>query len=344
MTMKKKRKVKERNVRQLRQLIEAVAEQNGEEGTLPMSFFPLRILITVLSVAAVVCAVAVLGRALLVESDFFKTLELAFSTGNSELLAQVTKVIFGLVLHFVILFAILAVILYCCHRSVRWEWKQLVARGNEEVATWKSSPKEASREAVEALEAYLQEHATLGKPSWVKETVEAAATSVGTAMDKLSKEHEVQKRLTSVESSRVRALRRLLKPVLKISGHGEQLPKSTYWIRVYVLITVAIAGIVIGLVSGFFTYLKLFIACLVTLQWNFAFGYLAFIWPLALIWSLPIVVFVAVLAWHRRETFKEWKELLALADREVEEWSQTTAVPDEVAELQKFLKKAHKYY
>mgnify|MGYP000901552980 FL=1 len=342
--MKKKRKVKERNVRQLRQLIEAVAEQNGEEGTLPMSFFPLRILITVLSVAAVVCAVAVLGRALLVESDFFKTLELAFSTGNSELLAQVTKVIFGLVLHFVILFAILAVILYCCHRSVRWEWKQLVARGNEEVATWKSSPKEASREAVEALEAYLQEHATLGKPSKVKETVEAAATSVGTAMDKLSKEHAAKKRLTSVESSRVRALRRLLKPVLKISGHGEQLPKSTYWIRVYVLITVAIAGIVIGLVSGFFTYLKLFIACLVTLQWNFAFGYLAFIWPLALIWSLPIVVFVAVLAWHRRETFKEWKELLALADREVEEWSQTTAVPDEVAELQKFLKKAHKYY
>ena len=342
--MKKKRKVKERNVRQLRQLIEAVAEQNGEEGTLPMSFFPLRILITVLSVAGVVFAVALLGRALLVESDFFQGLELVFSTGDSEALSQVGKVFFGLVLHFVILFAILAVILYCCHRSVRWEWKQLVVRGNEEVATWKASPREASREAVEALEAYLQEHAPLGKPSWVKETVEAAATSVGTAMDKLSKEHEVQKRLTSVESSRVRALRRLLKPVLKINGRGEQLPKSSYWLRIYVLITVAIAGIVIGLVSGFFTYLKLFIACLVTLQWNFAFGYLAFIWPLALIWSLPIVVFVAVFNWHRRETFKEWKELLVLTDREGEEWSQTTAVPDEVAALQKFLKQAHKYY
>ena len=166
--MKKKRKVKERNVRQLRQLIEAVAEQNGEEGTLPMSFFPLRIFITILSVAAVVCGVVVFGSIGLAESDFFKTLELAFSTGNSELLAQVTKVIFGLVLHFVILFAILAVILYCCHRSVRWEWKQLVARGNEEVATWKAAPREASREAVEALEAYLQEHATLGKPSKLK--------------------------------------------------------------------------------------------------------------------------------------------------------------------------------
>ena len=342
--MKKKQKVKERHVRQLRQLIEAVTEQNGEEGTLPMSFFPLRIVITILSVAAVVCGVAVLRRALLVESDFFPALGLVFSTGDSEVLSQVGKVLFGLAIHFAIMFAALAVVLYCCHRSVRWEWKKLVARGNEEVATWKASPKEASREAVEALEAYLDEHATLGKPSKLKETVQAAATGVGAAMEKVSKEHEVAKRLTSVEASRVRALRRLLKPVLAMSGRGEQLPKSSYWLRIYVLITVAIAGIVIGLVSGFFTYLKLFIACLVTLQWNFAFGYLAFIWPFALIWSLPIAAFVAVFNWHRRETFKEWKELLALADREVEEWNQTTAVPDEVAELQKFLKKAHKYY
>jgi len=342
--MKKKHRVKERNVSQLRQLIGAVTEQNGEEGTLPMSLFPLRVLITILSVAGVVCAVAVLGRALLVESDFFPALGLVFSTGDSEALSDVSKVFFGLVLHFVILFAILAVILYCCHRSVRWEWKKLVARGNEEVTTWKSSPKEASREAVEALEAYLQENAALGKPSWVKETVQAAATSVGTAMEKVSKEHEVAKRLTSVEASRVRALRRLLKLVLKINGREEQLPKSSYWLRIYVLITVAIAGIVIGLVSGFFTYLKFFIACLVKLQWNLAFGYLAFIWPFVVIWCIPIAAFVAVFNWYRRETFKEWKELLAVADREVEEWSQTTAVPDEVAELQKFLKKAHKYY
>ena len=342
--MKSKRRVKERHVSQLRKLIGSVALQNGEEGTLPMSLFPLRMGITILSVAAVVCGVAVLGRALLVESDFFPALELVFSTGDSEVLAQVSRVLFGLAIHFAILFAILAVILYCCHRSVRWEWKKLVARGNEEVAIWKSSPKEASREAVEALEAYLQEHATLGKPSKLKETVQAAATSVGTAMEKVSKEHEVAKRLTSVEASRVHALRRLLKLVLKINGRGEQLPKSSYGLRIYVLITVAIAGIVIGLVSGFFQYLKLFIACLVTLQLRVAIGYLAFIWPFALIWSLPIVVFVVVFNWHRRETFKEWKELLALADREVEEWRQTTAVPAEVAELQKFLKKAHKYY
>ena len=342
--MNKKRRVKERNVRQLRQLIGAVAEQNGEEGTLPMSFSLLRAIITFLSVAAVVCGVVVFGSMVVVESGLFHTLALMFETWNSELIADVVRVLFGLAIHFGIMFAALAVVLYCCHRSVRWEWKKLVARGNEEVATWKAAPREASREAVEALEAYLQEHATLGKPSKLKETVQAAATSVGTAMEKVSKEHEVQKRLTSVESSRVRALRRLLKLVLKINGRGEHLPKSSYWLRIYVLITVAIAGIVIGLVSGFFTYLKFFIACLVTLQWNVAFGYLAFIWPFVVIWCIPIAAFVAVFNWHRRETFKEWKELLALADREVETWSQTTAVPDEVAELQKFLKKAHKYY
>ncbi len=342
--MKSKRRVKERHVSQLRKLIGAVAEQNGEEGTLPMSFLPLRTIITILSVAAVVCGVVVFGRMAVVEAGLFQALQSMFSTRDSEIAAQVGKVLFGLVIHFAIMFAALAVILYCCHRSVRWEWKKLVARGNEEVATWKAAPREVSREAVEALEAYLQENAQLGKPSKAREKVEAAATSVGAAMEKVSKEHEVAKRLTSVEASRVRALRRLLKLVLKINGREEQLPKSSYWLRIYVLITVAIAGIVIGFVSGFFTYLKLFIACLVTLQLNVAIGYLAFIWPFVLIWCIPIVAFVAVFNWHRRETFKEWKELLALAGREVEEWSQTTVVPDEVAELQKFLKKAHKYY
>ena len=342
--MKSKRRVKERHVWQLRKLIGAVAEQNGEEGTLPMSFLPVRAIITILSVAAVVFGVVVFGRMAVVEAGLFRALEVVFSTGDSEIASQVGKVLFGLVIHFAIMFAALAVVLYCCHRSVRWEWKKLVARGNEEVATWKAAPREVSREAVEALEAYLQENAQLGKPSKAREKVEAAATSVGAAMEKVSKEHEVQKRLTSVEASRVRALRRLLKLVLKINGREEQLPKSSYWLRIYVLITVAIAGIVIGFVSGFFTYLKLFIACLVTLQLNVAIGYLAFIWPFVLIWCIPIVAFVAVFNWHRRETFKEWKELLALAGREVEEWSQTTVVPDEVAELQKFLKKAHKYY
>ena len=341
--MEKKQKVKERHVGQLRKLIGAVAEQNGDEGILPKSFLPLRVIITVVSVAAVVCGVALLGRAFLVESYFFQGLKLVFSTGDSEALSQVGKVIFGLALHFGIMFASLAVVLYCCHRSVFWEWKQLVVRGNEEVATWKASPKEASREAVEALEAYLQEHAALGKPSKVREKVEAAATSAQAAMDKVSKEHEAKKRQTSVEASRVRALRRLLKTVLENSGRREQLPKSSYGLRIYVLITVAIVGIVIVQLSGLFSYLQFFIISLVTLHLGVSLSYLFFIWPLALSWGLVIAVFVAVLGWHRRETFKEWKELLELADHEVETWTQTAVVPDEVVELQLFLKKVHKY-
>ena len=342
--MKSKRRVKERHVWQLRKLIGAVAEQNGEEGTLPMTFLPLRAIITILSVAAVVCGVVVFGRMAVVEAGLFRALEVVFSTGDSEIATQVVKVLFGLAIHFGIMFAALAVILYCCHRSVRWEWKKLVARGNEEVATWKAAPREASREAVEALETYLQENGTLGKPSKAREKVEAAASSVGSAMEKVSKENEAKRRLTSVEASRVRTLRRLLKPVLEMSDRREQLPKSSYWLRIYVLIAVAIAGIVIGLVSGFFSYLQLFIVSLVTLHLGVAIGYLAFIWPLTAIWFLVIAVFVAVWLWHRRETFKEWKELLALADREMESWGQSAVVPEEVLALKKYLKQAHKYY
>ena len=342
--MKSKRRVKERHVSQLRKLIGAVALQNGEEGTLPMTFLPVRAIITILSVAAVVYGVVVFGRMAVVEAGLFRALEVVFSTGDSEIAAQVSKVIFGLALHFGILFAVLAVILYCCHRSVRWEWKQLVVRGNEEVATWKAAPREASREAVEALETYLQENGTLGKPSKARGKVEAAASSAGSAMEKVSKENEAKRRLTSAEASRVRTLRRLLKPVLEISGRREQLPKSSYWLRIYVLIAVAIAGIVVGQLSGFFSYLQLFIVSLVTLHLGVAFGYLFLIWPFTAIWFLLIAAFVAVWLWHRRETFKEWKELLALADREMETWGQTAVVPEAVLALKKFLKQAHKYY
>ena len=120
------------------------------------------------------------------------------------------------------------------------------------------------------------------KKQKVKEKVQAAATSTQAAMDKVSKEHEVKKRLTSVEASRVRALRRLLKPVLEKSGRREQLPKSSYWLRIYVLIAVAIAGIVIGQLSGLFSYLQFFIISLVTLHLGVSLSYLLFIWPLAL--------------------------------------------------------------
>ena len=163
--MKKKQKVKERHVLQLRKLIGAVAEQNGEEGTLPMTFLPVRAIITILSVAAVVYGVVVFGGMVVVETGLFHTLALMFETWDSDLIDQVVRVFFGLAIHFGLMFAALAVVLYCCHRSVRSEWKQWVVRGNKEVATWKAAPREASREAVEALEAYIHEHTTMTEES-----------------------------------------------------------------------------------------------------------------------------------------------------------------------------------
>ena len=74
-------------------------------------------------------------------------------------------------LDWLIMFAFVAIVFYCCYKSVYWEWNKLVVRGNEEVATWKAAPKESSRRAVEVLEAYLCEHTTITEesPSKVEE-------------------------------------------------------------------------------------------------------------------------------------------------------------------------------
>ena len=64
-------------------------------------------------------------------------------------------------LDWLIMFAFVTILLYCCYKSVYWEWNKLVVRGNEEVTTWKAAPKEASRRAVEVLEAYIHEHTTM---------------------------------------------------------------------------------------------------------------------------------------------------------------------------------------
>ena len=68
-------------------------------------------------------------------------------------------------LDWLIMFAFVAIVLYCCYKSVYWEWNKLVVRGNEEVATWKAAPKESSRRSVEVLEAYLCEHTTMTEES-----------------------------------------------------------------------------------------------------------------------------------------------------------------------------------
>ena len=160
--MELKQKIKKQEVQRLRRLIQAVADKNGEEAKLPFSFLPFRGIIMVISLA---------GLAYGVVATFVVTISTIFFT---ELTMQqpgkgYQDLLFGnMMLEWVIMFAFIAFVLYCCYKSVYWEWNKLVVRGNEEVATWKASPKEASRRAVEALETYLYEHTTMIEKSPTK--------------------------------------------------------------------------------------------------------------------------------------------------------------------------------
>ena len=163
--MESKQKIKKLDVQRLRQLIQEVAEQNGEEAKLPISFLPFRGIIMVISLA---------GLAYGVMATFVVTISTIFFT---ELTMQqpgkgYQDRLFGnMMLDWVTMFAFIVFVLYCCYKSVYWEWNKLVVRGNKDVATWKAAPREASREAVEALEAYLCEHTTITEesPSKVEE-------------------------------------------------------------------------------------------------------------------------------------------------------------------------------
>ena len=157
--MELKQKIKKQDVQRLRRLIQAVAEKNGEDAKLPISFLPWR---------GIIMAISLAGLAYGVVATFIVTISTIFFT---ELTMQqpgkgYQDRLFGnMMLDWVIMFAFIAVVLYCCYKSVYWEWNKLVVRGNKEVATWKAAPREASREAVEALEAYIHEHTTMTEES-----------------------------------------------------------------------------------------------------------------------------------------------------------------------------------
>ena len=150
--MELKQKIKKQDVQRLRQLIQAVADKNGEKASLPISFLPFR---------GIIMAISLAGLAYGVVATFIVTISTIFFT---ELTMQqpgkgYQDRLFGnMMLDWVIMFAFIAVVLYCCYKSVYWEWNKLVVRGNKDVAIWKAAPREASREAVEALESYIHEH------------------------------------------------------------------------------------------------------------------------------------------------------------------------------------------
>ena len=149
-----KQKVKKQDVQRLRRLIQAVAEKNGEDAKLPFSFLPFRGIIMVISLAGL--AYGVVATFIVTISTIFFT-ELTMQQPGKGYQDSLTN---SMMLDWLIMFALVAVVLYCCYKSVYWEWNKLVVRGNKEVATWKVTPREASREAVEALESYIHENTT----------------------------------------------------------------------------------------------------------------------------------------------------------------------------------------
>ena len=157
--MELKQKVKKQDVQRLRRLIQEVAEQNGEGAKLPISFLPWRGIIMAISLAGL--AYGVVATFIVTISTIFFT-ELTMQQPGKGYQDSLTN---SMMLDWLIMFAFVAIVLYCCYKSVYWEWKKLVVRGNEDVATWKASPREASREAVEVLEAYLCEHTTMTEES-----------------------------------------------------------------------------------------------------------------------------------------------------------------------------------
>ena len=157
--MELKQKIKKQDVQRLRRLIQAVAEKNGEDAKLPFSFLPFRGIIMVISLAGL--AYGVVATFIVTISTIFFT-ELTMQQPGEGYQNGLTNSMF---LDWFIMFAFVAVVLYCCYKSVYWEWNKLGVRGNKEVATWKAAPREASREAVEALEAYIHEHTTMTEES-----------------------------------------------------------------------------------------------------------------------------------------------------------------------------------
>ena len=157
--MESQQKVKKQDVQRLRHLIQAVADKNGEDASLPISFLPFRGIIMVISLAGL--AYGVVATFIVTISTIFFT-ELTMQQPGEGYQNGLTNSMF---LDWFIMFAFVVVVLYCCYKSVYWEWNKLVVRGNKEVATWKAAPREASREAVEALEAYIHEHTTMTEES-----------------------------------------------------------------------------------------------------------------------------------------------------------------------------------
>ena len=110
--MESKQKVKKQDVQRLRQLIQEVAEQNGEEAKLPFSFLPWRGIIMAISLAGL--TYGVVATFIVTISTIFFT-ELTMQQPGEGYQNGLTNSMF---LDWLIMFAFVTIVLYCCYKSV----------------------------------------------------------------------------------------------------------------------------------------------------------------------------------------------------------------------------------
>ena len=113
--MELKQKIKKQDVQRLRRLIQAVAEKNGEDAKLPFSFLPFRGIIMVISLAGL--AYGVVATFIVTISTIFFT-ELTMQQPGEGYQNGLTNSMF---LDWLIMFAFVTIVLYCCYKSVYWE-------------------------------------------------------------------------------------------------------------------------------------------------------------------------------------------------------------------------------
>ena len=140
--MELKQKIKKQDVQRLRRLIQAVADKNGEDAKLPISFLPWRGIIMAISLAGL--AYGVVATFIVTISTIFFT-ELTMQQPGKGYQDGLTNSMF---LDWLIMFAFVAIVLYCCYKSVTGNGKSWLFA---EMKTWRRGKPHQEKPAAKLL-------------------------------------------------------------------------------------------------------------------------------------------------------------------------------------------------
>ena len=140
--MELKQKVKKQDVQRLRQLIQAVADKNGEDAKLPISFLPFRGIIMVISLAGL--AYGVVATFMVTISTIFFT-ELTMQQPGKGYQDSLTN---SMMLDWLIMFALVAVVLYCCTNPFTGNGTSWLLEG---IKTWRRGKMHQEKPAAKLL-------------------------------------------------------------------------------------------------------------------------------------------------------------------------------------------------